>query len=106
MVALIGRLRLQRKVYLTATGFSVVIPLEGLLLSLGGVLFILAAVLMILRSRREKDEKQLKMRVSGIKERFTDIKDESVMDGEDDWLEKWLKEDPDEHQRQMGMNEK
>jgi hypothetical protein len=100
VVALVQGLRFQRKVYLAAIGFSIVLPFEGVLLALSGFLFILAAALMILRGLREKkDEKQLKMRVSGIKKRFTDIKDESVIDGEDDWLQKRLKEDPDEYQR-------
>lgn len=62
---------------------------------------------MILRCRREKkSEEQLKMRVSGINERFNDLKKESIVDEEDDWLNERLNEDPDKRQLQIGITKK
>ncbi len=59
---------------------------------------VLSALLMILKGRRKKkSEEKLEVRVSGIKKQFSDIKNESVADEEDDWLEKRLKEDSDQY---------
>jgi len=92
-VAPICRLHMQRKVYLTVIGLSVIIPIKGVLLGFGGFLMVLSALLMILKGRRKKkSEEKLDVRVSGIKRQFSDIKNESVADEEDVWLEKRLKE--------------
>ncbi len=91
---MIQRLNLERKLYLTITGFSVILPIESVLLALGGFLVVLAAALMILKgNRKKKSEEKLEIRVSGIKRQFNGIKDESVAYEGDDWLEKRLKED-------------
>lgn len=97
-MASIHRLHMQRKVYLAIIGFYVIIPIEGVLLGLGGFLIVLATALMILRGyRKKKSDKKLEIRVSEIKKQFSDIKDESIADEEDDWLEKRLKEDFDKY---------
>ncbi|MEN6592599.1 MAG: hypothetical protein ABFC12_05090 [Methanobacterium sp.] len=71
-----------------------IIPIGGVLLGFGGFLTILSALLMILKGhRKKKSEQKLEVRVSGIKRQFSDIKNESVADEEDNWLEKRLKED-------------
>ncbi len=46
------------------------------------------------------------MRVSGINERFNDLKKESIVDEEDDWLNERLNEDPDKRQLQIGITKK
>ncbi len=97
-MAPIRRLHMQRKVYLTVIGLSVIIPVEGVLLGFGGFLMVLVALLMILKGhRKKKSEEKLEVRISGIKKQFNDIKNESVADEEDDWLEKRLKEDSDQY---------
>jgi len=59
---------MQRKVYLTVIGLSVIIPIEGVLLGFGGFLMVLSALLMILKGRRKKkSEEKLEVRVSGLK---------------------------------------
>jgi len=45
---------MQRKVYLTVIGLSVIIPIKGVLLGFGGFLMVLSALLMILKGRRKK----------------------------------------------------
>lgn len=97
-MASIHRLHMQRKVYLALIGFSVIIPIEGVLLGLGGFLIVLAVALMILKGhRKKKSDEKIEIRVSRIKRQFSDIKDESIADEEDDWLEKRLKEDSDKY---------
>jgi len=67
-VAPICKLHMQRKVYLTVIGLSVIIPIEGVLLGFGGFLMVLSALLMILKGRRKKkSEEKLEVRVSGLK---------------------------------------
>ncbi len=106
-MALIHRLDLQHKVYLTIIVFSAISPIDDIILALGGIIIVLAALLIILKSfRKKKSQEKLDKRVSGIKNQFDDIKDESTDYEEDDWLETRLKENSDNYERQLGMNKK
>lgn len=78
-----------------------ILPEDNVVGALGGILIVLVALSLGLKSYRKKQsEKKLDRRVSGIKRQFSDIKDESIIHEEDDWLEMRLKEDSDMWKRQ------
>lgn len=97
----------QFKPYLSSAVFIAVIPFDEIILALGGIAIILAAGLIILKTARKKRAQQkLNRRVVGIKNRFNELKDESINYGDDDWIEMRLKEDSDKYKQQLGINKK
>ncbi len=95
------------KNYLSIIIISVFIPLDEIILALGGIVILLTSYLIILKATRKKrSQNKLEKRFTGIKSKFNDIKDESISYGEDDWLEMRLKEDSDKYKSQLGINKK
>ena len=95
------------KNYLTIIVLLVIIPVDEIILALGGIVIVLTSYLIILKATRRKiSQNKLENRFTGIRNQFNDIKDESVTYSDDDWLELRLKEDSDKYRGQLGMNKK
>ena len=95
------------KNYFIILFFSVFIPVDEIVLALGGIAILLTTYLIILKAtRKKKSQNKLEKRFTGIKSQFNDIKDKSVSYSDDDWLEMRLKEDSDKYKSQLGMNKR
>lgn len=100
-------LKRQRKPYLGYAILAVLIPVDEIILAMGGLVIIIATSLIIIKTAQKKKSKhRLDERVSSIKNQFNNIKDQSISYGDDDWLEMRLKDDSDKYKQQLGMNKK
>lgn len=95
------------KNYMIIIAFSSIIPVEEIILALGGLSVLLSSYLLIFKAAKKKrSQNKLDMRFTGIKSQFNDIKEESITYVDDDWLERRVKENSDNYKGQLSMNKK
>ena len=95
------------KNYLIIIAFLSIMPVDEIILALGGLVILLASYLIIFKAAKKKrSQNKLETRFTGIKSHFNDIKDGSITYGGDDWLERRLKEDSDKYKSQLCITKK